>query len=685
MSNFLPNPLLSTAGLPAFSLIQPEHINPAINTLIAENTQHLADLLQKIQQPSWDNLVAPLEDADDRLNKAFAPVSHLNSVKNNPQLRDAYNEALQALTAYHTQLGQNNALYQAYHQLATNAEFTTLNPAQQKTLEHTLRDFRLAGVDLPEEKKNRFAEIKSRLSQLSSLFANQVLDATQSFSHTVTDETELKGLPALLIQQAKHSAEQKNIPGWVFSLDAPVYLQIMQHAEHAPLRQLFYTAFMTKASDQGPGAGQWNNQPVMEEILQLRLEMAQLLGFAHYADYSLACKMAQSPQQVLDFLYQLAEQSRAMAEQELHELTQWTHETYSKQSLDVWDVPYYSERLKEARYSISQELLREYFPLPRVLNGLFNTIKQLFSVEIKPLESTELWHPDAQFFGVYKEGVLIAQCYLDLYAREGKKGGAWMGQCQVRRRTQNILQLPVAFLVCNFSAPVGDTPSLLTHQEVTTLFHEFGHGLHHMLSQIDVAAVSGINGVAWDAVELPSQFLENFCWQKPVLQELSSHYKTGAPLPDEWLDKMLAAKNFQSAIMMLRQLEFAIFDMRLHIEYGSAEFISVQTLIDEVRRQVAVIIPPNFNRFQLSFTHIFAGGYAAGYYSYKWAEVLSCDAFAAFEETGLFNPQTGAKFLHSILERGGAVDAMDCFIDFRGRPPSIDALLRHSGINHAKP
>lgn len=678
------NPLLASTGLPAFSSILPEHINPAIDTIIADNTQHLTQVLQASSKPSWNSLAAPLEEAEDRLNKAFAPVSHLNSVQNSPALRDAYNQALQSLTAYHTSLGQNSALYQAYQKLADSAEFSSLSQAQQKTLQLELRDFRLAGVDLPEDKKTRFAEIKSRLSQLSSLFANQVLDATQAFSHTITDADELKGLPALLIQQAEHLAQQKNTTGWVFTLDAPVYLQIMSQAQSENLRQLFYTAFQTKASEQGPGEGKWNNQPVMEEILQLRLEMAQLLGFNHFADYSLASKMAESSGQVLDFLYQLAEQSRPMAEQELAELTQWVSETYAKQHLEVWDIPYYSERLKEARYSISQELVREYFPLPRVLNGLFSTIHQLFGVELKPLVSQDLWHADAQFFGVYRNDELIAQCYLDLYAREGKKGGAWMGQCQVRRNTASGLQLPVAFLVCNFSAPVGDTPSLLTHQEVTTLFHEFGHGLHHMLSQIDVAGVSGINGVAWDAVELPSQFLENFCWQKSVLQELSGHYKTGAPLSDDWLEKMLAAKNFQSALFMLRQLEFAIFDMRLHKEYGSVGFTSVQALADEVRQQVAVVIPPAFNRFQLSFSHIFAGGYAAGYYSYKWAEVLSCDAFAAFEENGLFDAATGEKFLQSILQRGGAVDAMQCFIDFRGRPPSIDALLRHSGINHVQ-
>ncbi len=676
------NPLLATQGLPAFAQIRAEHINPAIDSIISDNNQHLASLLSELSAPSWANLAAPLEEAEDRLDKAFSPVSHLNSVANTPQLRDAYNSALQSLTAYHTALGQNNELYQAYQALADSAEFTTLSQAQQQAINLALRDFRLSGVSLPAEKKTRFAEIKARLSQLTSLFANQVLDATQNFFHTITDEADLAGLPPLLIQQAKQLAEQKNSPGWVFSLDIPVYLQIMTQAQSAELRELFYTAYMTRASDCGPQAGQWNNQPVMEEILQLRLEMAQLLGFKHYADYSLASKMASSPEQVLEFLVQLAQQSRPMAEQELAELTQWVQTTYGKQDLAVWDVPYYSERLKEASFSIAQEFLREYFPLPRVLNGLFGTIEQLFKVSIAPMPSENLWHSDAALYGLYRGGELIAQCYLDLYAREGKKGGAWMGQCQVRRQTQTGLQLPVAFLVCNFSAPVGDTPSLLTHQEVTTLFHEFGHGLHHMLSKIDVAAVSGINGVAWDAVELPSQFLENFCWQKSVLKNLSSHYKTGEPLGDEWLDKMLAAKNFQSALQMLRQLEFAIFDLRLHMEYGSSGFTSVQQLLDDVRREVAVIIPPSFNRFQLSFSHIFAGGYGAGYYSYKWAEVLSSDAFAAFEENGLFDSATGEKFLQCILQRGGAVDAMQCFKDFRGREPSIEALLRHSGIQH---
>lgn len=675
------NPLLKSHTLPPFAVIEPKHVLPAVQNLTQSNLVALEAQLEQLQSPDWESLVEPLEEREDRLSQAWSPVSHLNGVANNPQLREAYNSSLALLTEYSTRIGQNSALFAAYEHLAASDTFTALNIAQQTAVRNALRDFRLAGVSLPDAAKERYGEIKTRLSELSNRFSNNVLDATQGWFKHITDVAELQGLPESALAGAARTAANKNLDGWVLTLDGPVYLTVMTQADNRALRREMYTAYVTRASDQGPTAGQWDNTSLIEEILQLRQELAQLLGFANYAELSIEPKMAQSTTQVLAFLEELAQKSRAQAERDLHELQSWVKQTHGLDTLEVWDVPYYSEKLKEARYQISQEVLRPYFTLPKVLEGLFSLNKTLFDIDILPQqEGVETWHPDVQFYRVERGGKPLAYFYLDLFAREGKRGGAWMAECRVRRRTGEKLQLPVAYLVCNFNAPVGDTPSLLTHYEVTTLFHEFGHGLHHMLTQVDVAAVSGINGVAWDAVELPSQFMENWCWEPSVLKSLSGHYKTGEALPDELIEKMLAAKNFQAAMMILRQIEFALFDFRLHMEYAEPDFAGVQELLDEVRRSVAVLKTPAFNRFQNGFTHIFAGGYAAGYYSYKWAEVLSADAFAAFEENGLFDRATGERFLHEILEKGGSEDAMVLFCRFRGREPNISALLRHAGI-----
>lgn len=674
------NPLLKPHVLPPFAVIEPQHVLPAVQSLTQSNLAALEEQLAQLDEPDWASLVAPLEEREDRLSQAWSPVSHLNGVANNPQLREAYNSSIALLTEYNTRMGQNRALFSAYERLASGEAFTALTIAQQTAVHNALRDFRLAGVSLPDEAKRRYGDIQARLSELSTRFSNNVLDATQGWFKHLTDSEPLQGLPETAIAAAARAAADKGLEGWVLTLDGPVYLTVMTQADNRELRREIYTAYMTRASDQGPTAGQWDNTALIEEIMQLRQELAQLLGFANYAELSIEPKMAQSTTQVLEFLHQLAEKSRPHAERELQELQSWVKETYSLDRLEVWDVPYYAEKLKEAHYQISQEMLRPYFTLTKVLEGLFALNKKLFDIDIVRQEGVETWHPDVQFYRVEQGGEPLAYFYLDLFAREGKRGGAWMAECRVRRRAADKLQLPVAYLVCNFNAPIGDTPSLLTHSEVTTLFHEFGHGLHHMLTQVEVAAVSGINGVAWDAVELPSQFMENWCWEPSVLKSLSEHHQTGEALPDEVIAKLLAAKNFQAAMMMVRQIEFALFDLRLHMEYGKPDFPGVQPLLDEVRRKVAVLIPPAVNRFQNGFSHIFAGGYAAGYYSYKWAEVLSADAFAAFEESGLFNPETGARFRHEILEKGGSEDAMTLFRRFRGRAPEISALLRHAGI-----
>ncbi len=686
----MPNPLLETHLLPPFSAINAEHVEPAVRQLIDEGRAHLQRLLA--QNPtSWDELVAPIEADGDKLEQAWSPVSHLNSVANSEDLRQAYNASIGLLTDYATEFSQNEALYQAYQRLADSPEYARLSQAQRQTLDNALRDFRLGGVALNDADKKRYGEIQKRLSELSTQFSNNLLDATQAWYKQFDSAEPLAGLPESALAQAAQAAAQKNLPGYVITLDFPSYYAVIMYADNRALREEIYRAYTTRASAEGQkadgsSAAEWDNSAIIAETLTLRHELAQLLGFANYAERSLATKMAESPAQVLEFLNQLASKSKAYAERDLAELRAFAA-TQGCADLQAWDTTYYSEKLRVAKYAISQEELRPYFPAEKVIAGMFEVVERLFGIQVQQVTEFDTYHPDVRFFEIFKASAekgreKIASFYLDAFARDKKKGGAWMADCRVRRQTASGLQLPVAFLTCNFTPPVGDKPSLLTHDEVTTLFHEFGHGLHHMLTQIDVAAVSGINGVAWDAVELPSQFMENWCWEPEAIPLISGHYLTGECLPQTLLDKMLAAKNFQSGLQMLRQLEFALFDFRLHADYNPTNPQTAQQVLQQVRAQVAVMIPPPFNRFENSFSHIFAGGYAAGYYSYKWAEVLSADAYSRFEEEGIFNRDTGESFLAEILEQGGSRAPMELFKSFRGREPQIDALLRHSGIAH---
>ncbi len=683
------NPLLEAHTLPPFSAIRAEHVEPAVRKLVDDGRAQLKSLLGGLSTVTWSNLVAPIEEQGDKLDQAWAPVSHLNSVANSDELRKAYTESIALLTDYSTEFSQNEGLYKAYQQLVDSNEFAQLTQSQQQTLNNALRDFRLGGVALNDADKKRFGEIQKRLSELSTQFSNNVLDATQAWYKHFENADDLVGLPESALAQATQTAAQKNLQGYVITLDFPSYYAVIMYADNRALREEIYTAYVTRASAagkkaDGSSAAEWDNGAIIIETLALRHELARLLGFNNYAERSLASKMAESPAQVLQFLNELAQKTKPYAEQDYAELRAFAAASGCA-DLQAWDTTYYSEKLRVEKYSVSQEELRPYFPAEKVIAGMFDVVQRLFGIQVKPIASFDSYHPDVRFYHIDKNGKHIASFYLDLFARDKKKGGAWMADCRVRRKTPNGVQLPVAFLTCNFTPPVGDTPSLLTHNEVTTLFHEFGHGLHHMLTQIDVAAVSGINGVAWDAVELPSQFLENWCWEPEAIPLISGHYQTGEPLPQSLLDKMLAAKNFQSGLQMIRQLEFSLFDFRLHAEYDSAAPKSAQDVLNEVRDLVAVIKPPAFNRFENSFSHIFAGGYAAGYYSYKWAEVLSADAYSRFEEEGIFNAQTGESFLQEILQQGGSRAPMELFKNFRGREPHIDALLRHSGITTSIP
>lgn len=676
------NPLLNPHGLPPFEHIRPEHVEPAIDSLLAGNRAQIAALLKGNSRYTWDNLVQPLEDMDDRLGRAWAPVSHLNAVVNSDAWRDAYNACLPKLSEYSTELGQNRDLFEAYRAIRDGDEYATLDTAQKKIIDNALRDFRLSGVDLAPAQQQRYKEIRQRLSQLTTRFEENVLDATQGWQRQVTDAAGLAGLPESARAMARQAAEQKGLDGWLFTLDFPSYYAVMSYADDRSLRREMHEAYVTRASDQGPNAGKWDNSEIMDEILALRHELARLLGFDNYAECSLATKMADAPGRVLGFLHDLAERSRPMAGQEMQELRQFVREAYGVDDLQPWDTTYYSEKLRQHKYAISPEDLKPYFPETRVIPGMFEVVRRLYGIDIRPVSGVEVWHPDVRFYEIRDtDGELRGRFYLDLYARENKRGGAWMDDCIGRKRNPDgSVQVPVAFLTCNLTPPLGDEPALFTHDEVITLFHEFGHGLHHMLTRVDQVGVSGISGVAWDAVELPSQFMENWCWEKEALDLIAAHYQTGDPLPEELYQKMRAAKNFQAGMGMVRQLEFALFDFRLHHEYDPERGARIQEILDEVRAEVAVIKPAPYNRFQHSFSHIFAGGYAAGYYSYKWAEVLSADAFSLFEESGIFDHATGLKFLRTVLEQGGSRDPMDLFIEFRGREPNIDALLRHCGI-----
>ncbi|WP_234919494.1 oligopeptidase A, partial [Aeromonas veronii] len=631
---------------------------------------------------TWDSLIAPLEEVNDRLARIWSPVSHLNSVLNSEPLRAAHDACLPLLSEFQTYVGQHEGLYQAYLALSESDDFPRLGGAQRKEIQNTLRDFRLSGIGLPAEAQQRYGEIQARLSELASRFSNNVLDATQGWHKLVVDEAELAGLPESVLAAARQMAELKGKEGWLFTLDIPSYLPVMMYADNRELRAEMYEAFTTRASDQGPNAGKWDNSAIMSELLTLRRELAQLLGFANYAELSLATKMADKTEQVVSFLTDLAAKSLPQGKAELEEIRAFAAEQHGQSELAAWDLAYYAEKLKQHKFSISDEQLRPYFPASKVVKGLFEVVKRVFGMKVRERLGIDTWHPDVRFYDIFDaDDELRGSFYLDLYAREHKQGGAWMDVCLGRRyRQDGSLQKPVAYLTCNFNGPVDGKPALFTHNEVVTLFHEFGHGIHHMLTRIDVAGVAGINGVAWDAVELPSQFLENWCWESEALAFISGHYETGEPLPADLLEKMLTARNFQAAMQMLRQLEFALFDFRLHQEFDPANPAQLPALLDEVRSQVAVMTPPAFNRFQHSFSHIFAGGYAAGYYSYKWAEVLSADAFSRFEEEGIFNQATGQSFLKNILEKGGSKEPMELFRAFRGREPKVDALLRHSGI-----
>ena len=675
------NPLLDFRGLPRFTQIRPQHVEPALDHMLARNRAERESLLTGGGTFTWDNFAQPMEDMEERLGRMWSPVSHLNSVMNSDELRAAYNRCLPKLSEYHTELGQDERVYRAYKAIAADAAFANLSAAQQKIIEHTLRDFRLSGAELGPADKQRFGEIQQELSTLASRFEENVLDATNSWELHIVAESDLAGLPESARAAARQAAEQNGKSGWKFSLHGPSYVAFMSYADNRALRRTIYEAYVTRASNQGPQAGRWNNGEIIDRMLALRAEEARLLGYANFAELSLVTKMAKSTAEVMRFLRDLAARSRPAAQAELAELARFAATQFGASELEAWDIMYYSEKLRQQRYAFSDEDLRPYFPAPQVIAGMFGVVQRLYGLNIVPLDNPDIWHPDVRFYEIRDaHGEIRGRFYMDLYPRSGKRGGAWMDDCISRKRTPSGVQVPVAYLVCNFTAPVGNDPALLTHDEVTTLFHEFGHGLHHMLTRVDYVGVSGINGVAWDAVELPSQFMENWCWERQALDALARHYRSGAPLPQELYTKMIAAKNFQSGMHMVRQLEFALFDMRLHGDFDSAAGHSVESLLDEVRAEVAVVFPPAFSRFHNSFSHIFAGGYAAGYYSYKWAEVLSADAFSKFEENGVFDRRTGEEFLHNILEQGGTYEPMELFVRFRGREPKIDALLRHSGL-----
>ena len=672
------NPLLNYTGLPAFSKIKPEHIKPAVEAVI-KTCRETIEAVSKIENPTWENFYLPQAAAGDQFSRAWSPVGHLNAVKNSPELREAYQACLPLLSEYSTWAGQHKGLYEGYLKLKNSPAFESYSLAQKKAIENSLRDFELSGISLPEDKQKRYGEISARLSELSSDFSNNVLDATMGWDIVITDESQLKGLPESALEAAKLSAESKGKKGYRFTLEFPSYYPVLTYCENRELREMMYKEYATRASDQGSNAGKWDNSANIDEKLKLRRELAQLLGFATYADYSLATKTAENPQQVVEFLQDPARRAKKQAKEELCALKAFVNHACSEQ-LEPWDIAYYSEKQKQALYAINDEELRPYFPEDRVLSGLFELMKRIFGLRIEEKFGIDTWHKDVRFFQIYDEqGEERGAFYLDLYARENKRGGAWMDDCINQKRfADGSLQKPVAYLTCNFNKPIGNKPALFTHDEVTTLFHEFGHGIHHMLTQIEVGDVAGINGVPWDAVELPSQFLENWCWEEEALAFISGHYETGEPLPKEKLTQLLKAKNFQAAMFVVRQLEFGLFDFRLHLA-EPREGLVLDTL-KAVKAEVAIVKTPEWVRTPHSFSHIFAGGYAAGYYSYLWAEVLSADAFSKFEEDGIFNRETGQSFLDNILTRGGSEEPMVLFERFRGRKPTLDALLRHKGI-----
>lgn len=667
------NPLMQSEGLPAFDAIRPEHVTPAIDQLLAQANDALERAVSDAVPADYDALSAVLDVATERLGRAWGAVGHLKAVADTPELREAYNTNQPKVVEFHTRMGSDERLYAKYKALDANAG--TLTPPRRKALSNAIRDFVLSGAELQGEAKQRFAQIQERMAELQQKYSEHVLDATDQFAHFAT-EADLDGVPADAKEAARAAAQADGKDGYKLTLHFPSYFPVMQYARNRALREAMYRAYLTRASELGPA--ELDNTALMAELLELRQEEARLLGYATYAEVSLVPKMAESPREVTEFLRELGAKARPSAERDLAELRAFAAAELGLPELQPWDIAYASEKLKEARYAFSDQEVKLYFTEPKVLEGLFRIIETLFEVAIRP-DSAPVWHPSVRFYRIERGGELVGQFYLDPYARNGKRPGAWMDDVRGRwHRPEGSTQTPVAHLVCNFAPPVGDKPALLTHDDVTTLFHEFGHGLHHMLTRVEDIAVSGISGVEWDAVELPSQFMENFCWEWEVVSRMTAHVDSGSPLPRALFDKMVAAKNFQSGLQTLRQIEFALFDMRLHAEPGASA--RVQQLLDEVRAEVSVVPVAPFNRFQHGFSHIFAGGYSAGYYSYKWAEVLSADAFSAFEETGVLNPETGRRYRREILEAGGSRPAMESFKAFRGRAPKIDALLRHQGI-----
>jgi oligopeptidase A len=681
------NPLLFFAGLPKFNEIKPAHVSPAIDQLLSEGRALVEELATTSAVPTWENFALKLEDHSEKLSRAWSQVGHMNSVVNSPELREAYNDNLAKLTDFYSDLSQDERLYAKYKEIQTSPAFATLSPTQQTIINHEVRDFKLGGAELPEAQKARFKAISEELSKLGSKFEENILDNTNDFKHLVENVADLAGLPEDAIEAAAEAAKADGLAaqagnenkksGYQFTLHFPSYMPVLQYAENRALRETLYRAYATRASEFSKP--EWDNTSLIRDILKRKQEEAKMLGFNNYAELSLATKMADTPKQVTDFLDTLAKRAKPYAERDMQELTAYAHKL-GITDMQSWDVAYVSEKLREEKYAFSDQEVKQYFPENKVLAGLFKVVETIFGVQVHKAEAP-LWHEDASFYAISNaQNQPIAYFYLDLYARNGKRGGAWMDDCITRRKKANGVELPVAYLTCNFSAPVGDKPALFTHDEVITMFHEFGHGLHHMLTQVDEYSVSGIKGVEWDAVELPSQFMENFCWEWDVLRHMTAHVDTGAQLPRELFDKMVAAKNFQAGMQTMRQIEFSLFDMRLHGDFDPNGKQTALDLIEQIRDEVAVVRPPKWNRFPNSFSHIFAGGYAAGYYSYKWAEVLSADAYSLFEELGVLSEQAGALFKNEVLAKGGSRPAMESFVAFRGREPSMDALLRHNGL-----
>ncbi len=677
------NPLLDFSGLPRFATIRPEHVAPAVDALLRENRALITTLTQEVAPPTWESFVQPLEDAHERLGRAWGVVGHLHGVLDSPELREAYNANQPKIVEYYTELGQNLALFEKYKALRDTPEYAQLSRAQRTIIDHKIRDFRLSGAELDEAGKKRFAEISTEEAQLETKFSENLLDATNAYALYIEDEAELAGLPEDVREAAREEAQKDGRSGWKLTLRAPCYIPVLQYADSRALRERLYEAYAKRASEFGKP--EWDNTPLITRILQLRREAAQLLGYANHAEVSLVPKMAESPQQVLDFLEDLATRALPFARRDYDDLKAFARDELKLDDMQSWDQGYASEKLRVQRYAFSDQEVKQYFPEHKVLEGLFRVVSTLYGLRLEEAQA-QTWDPAVRFFRILDgAGQPVGSFYLDLYARETKRGGAWMDDAITRRAVQQKVQTPVAYLVCNFSAPVGGKPALFTHDEVITLFHEFGHGLHHLLTRVDHYGVSGIHGVEWDAVELPSQFMENFCWEWDVLRHMTAHCETGEQLPRALYDKMIAAKNFQSGMQTVRQLEFALFDLHLHSDFDPDGTQTPLQLLEDIRKRVAVSIPPAYNRFPQSFAHIFAGGYSAGYYSYKWAEVLSADAYSLFEENGVLDPATGSRFRDEILAVGGSRPALESFKAFRGRAPQVDALLRHSGMIDTTP